>query len=148
MDNSAVLDTLQALVQACRDGQIGYRDAAEHLKATRLKAFCEEQSLERARFAGELENEMERLGDRDPNRGGSAAGALHRRWIDLKANLGGGDDTLMSACESGEASAVRSYEEALQKELPSPLRAILERQLSSIRLGCQQAKRLSELPAA
>ena len=33
---------------------------------------------------------------------GSASGALHRAWADVKASLGGGDHTLLATAEEGE----------------------------------------------
>ena len=85
---------LESLVETCRDGQDGYRDAAEHVTDSNLRQFFNQQSLERAGFAAELEEELLKLGEKDPDRTGSAAAGIHRAWIDVKAMLGGGDEAL------------------------------------------------------
>ena len=50
------------------------------------------------------------------------AGPVHRAWGDLKANLGGGDHTLLATAEQGEDAAEKEYEEALKSDkLPALL---------------------------
>ena len=84
-----VVSILNNLIETCRDGQKGFHEAAEHLQSPDLKRFCLEQSQIRAQFVGELQQEVRNLGG-DPEKTGSAAAALHRAWMDLKAALGGG----------------------------------------------------------
>ena len=52
MDNARTIKLLQQLVDTCRDGQNGYRDAADHVTDSHLREFFNEQSLARAGFAG------------------------------------------------------------------------------------------------
>lgn len=125
-------DILDNLIETCRDGQNGFRDAAEHLKDATIREFFNEQSLQRGQFAGELEAEARRLGERDVNTSGSTVAAMHRAWIDLKASLGGGDDAIIAAAETGEDSAKKAYEEALRATLPADIRAIVDRQAQSV----------------
>ena len=66
--NEKVISVLEKLIETCRDGQNGYRDAAEHTKSPQLRQFFNQQSIERAQFAGQLENELIHLGDHDPER--------------------------------------------------------------------------------
>src|SRR5512143_2748616 len=94
IDNSHVISVLEKLIETNRNAQEGYRDAAEHIKDAQLKAFFNQQSTERANFAGELENETIRHGKHDPTRSGTVAGAIHRRWIDLKVSMGAGDHSI------------------------------------------------------
>lgn len=128
IDNDHVIGVLEKLIQTCRDGQEGYRDAAEHVKSVELRNFFNQQSTTRAEFAGELENEVIRLGRHDPDRKATASGALHRRWIDLKAAMGAGDHSILSSIESGEDSAKKAFEEALNDKLPQDIKDILRRQ--------------------
>jgi uncharacterized protein (TIGR02284 family) len=132
MTNESVINVLEELIETSRDGQNGYRDAAEHVKDPELRSFFNQQSTERARFAGELENEVQRLGEPDPKRKGSASGALHRAWLDLKANLGGGDQTILNSVEQGEDTAKKAYEKAIAEPLPQNIVAILRRQAQTI----------------
>ena len=54
-DNDKVIDVLEKLIETCKDGQNGFRDAAEHAKDSSIKKLFSELSLERAQFAGELQ---------------------------------------------------------------------------------------------
>ncbi len=101
-DSRHIAEELQDLIRICRDGQEGYRDGAEHAKDPELKRLLNEVSLERAKFAGDLENEAVRWGKPDVDRSGTALGAVHRGWADLKAALGGGDDAILSSVETGD----------------------------------------------
>ena len=146
--NSEVLKTINDLIETCRDGQDGYRDAAEHVTDSKLKQFFNEQSLQRAQFAAELEQEAQHLGEHDPDRSGSIAGALHRAWFDFKANLGGGERAILDSVELGEDQAKKAYEDAINSNLPDSLLAIVRRQQASILAAHDRVRNLRESRAA
>lgn len=131
-DNETTYTALNELIKICHDGHQGFRDAAEHIKNPDLKTFFNEQSLERSRFAGELEQEAQRLGKGQPDQSGHVAASVHRAWIDLKANLGGGDHAILSAVESGEDTAKRAYEAALESNLPQHILNIIRHQQTRV----------------
>lgn len=126
------IDVIGKLIETCRDGQAGYLEAAEHTRNSALRAFFSQQGLQRAKFAGELENAARRLGEADPDRKPSMAGTLHRAWIDLKHKLGAGDDSILISVESGERNAKSHYEEALKASLPRDVQEIVARQAESV----------------
>ncbi len=144
IDNDHVISVLEKLIETNRDGQNGYRDAAEHLTNLEIREFFNEQSTMRAQFAGELENEVIRLGKHDPDRKGSPTAALHRRWIDLKASLGGGDHSILSSVESAEDSAKHEYQDAIRDNLPADIIEILDRQFQSISAAHDHVKMLRD----
>jgi uncharacterized protein (TIGR02284 family) len=144
MNNESVVNVLDELIETSRDGQNGYRDAAEHVKDPELRNFFNQQSTERASFAGELENEVQRLGEHDPKRKGSAGGALHRAWLDLKANLGGGDQAILNSVEAGEDTAKKAYEKAIAQQLPQNIISIIRRQAQSIFAAHDRVKLLRD----
>ncbi len=131
-DQNKTRDIIQNLIETCRDGQNGFRESAEHIKNPEVKAFFNQQSLQRAQFASELEAEARRLGDRDVDTSGTTLAAMHRAWIDLKSALGGGDEAIIGAAETGEDSAKKAYEEALKEKLPSDVQEIVQRQANSV----------------
>jgi uncharacterized protein (TIGR02284 family) len=131
-DQKNAIDVIENLIETCRDGQNGFRDAAEHIKNPSVREIFNRRSLERAQFAGELEEVAQRLGEADPDRTGSAAAAFHRAWIDFKANVGMGDEGVISAAETGEDAAKKAYEEALRADLPADVLTIVERQAQSV----------------
>jgi uncharacterized protein (TIGR02284 family) len=126
------MDVIKKLIETCRDGQAGYLEAAEHARNTELRAFFSGQSMERARFAAELESMARRLGEADPSRGPSLANQMHRAWIDLKHRLGGGDGGVLGSVEAGERNAKDHYLQALDAGLPPDAQTILERQAESV----------------
>src|ERR1700720_1364787 len=105
MDTNDPVSVLEELIQTCKDGQKGYQEAASKVKRSDLKPFFNEQSLERSRFAGELEAELIRLGKPDKRVSGSVSGAMRRAWIDTKVSLGGGDKTVLESVEAAEDNA-------------------------------------------
>ncbi len=148
MNQDDPISVIEKLIETNRDGEKGYKDAAEHIKRPDLKAFFMEQSAERGRFARELETELARLGKTGKKESGSVAGAMHRAWIDTKANLGGGDHTISESVEQGEDSAKEAYEKALNASLPSEVQMILRRQAESIRRAHDKVKSMRDTLAA
>ena len=126
-----MIDVLNDLIETCRDGQKGFEDAASHFENPAIRAFLEEQSRIRGRFAEQIQQEVRQLGG-DPVSDGSATGAVRRAWMDLKSAVGGGDKAILSSCEAGEDSAVTQYRSALQKMLPEPARSLVSQQYESI----------------
>lgn len=132
-DQKYIVDTLQKLIEISRDGQQGYREAAEHVKDHRLKQLLSEVSLERAKFAGDLESEAVRWGEPDVERSGTAMGAIHRGWTSVKANLGGSDDTILSSIETGDTAAQKQYDEVIRDgKLPDDIVGIVRNQAQAI----------------
>jgi uncharacterized protein (TIGR02284 family) len=123
---------LKSVINVLEDGQKGMADIGEHLTHEPLKRYFLAESLKRANFRGELENELHRHGVADVHETGTVAGALHRTWGDLKAKLGGGDHTLLETAEQGEDAAKKAYQDALDQELPLPIRQLLTEQQSHI----------------
>ena len=132
-DQKYVVDALEDLIEICRDGQNGYRDGSEHAKNPQLKRLLNEVSLERAKFAGDLEAEAVRFGKADVKRSGSTMAAIHRGWTDLKANLGGGDDSILSSMETGDIYAKDHYDKYINdNKLPDDVRGIIRNQAQAI----------------
>ena len=133
MDNDDAISTLNNLIETCKDGQDGFRSAAGGVRNGELKTLFNTYSQQRAQFAADLQGEVRRLGG-DPEKAGSTAAALHRGWINIKSTVTGEDEgAIISECERGEDSAVRNYEDALRKDLPSALRSIVERQFGQVK---------------
>jgi uncharacterized protein (TIGR02284 family) len=129
-----LVSTLNDLIETCRDGEHGFRTAAEALDNAPLRAAFLRLAEERQGFAATLQAEVRRLGAQ-PETEGSTAGALHRGWINLKSAVTGRDEhAIVAAAETGEDSAKRAYEDALaQAGLPADVRALIERQAAAVR---------------
>ena len=115
MKNDKVISILNELIEACRDGQEGFREAAEYAENPDLKMFFRQESLERAQFVGDLQQQVQALGG-DPEKSGSTGGAVHRAWMTIKGTLTGKDDkSILNEVERGEDSAVDAYEKSLRR---------------------------------
>ena len=62
---------LKSLINVLQDGQKGFADIGEHLKDDTLKRYFLAESLKRASFRAELENELHRQGVHDVKESGT-----------------------------------------------------------------------------
>ena len=122
-------DIIKNVVAVLHDGQKGFADLEQHIKDPQVKAFFVKESQTRAEYASELES----AAGLKREAGGTAAGAMHRTWGDIKANLGGGDHTLLETAEQGEDVAKDAYEKALKENaVTGNVRQILQKQQAHI----------------
>jgi uncharacterized protein (TIGR02284 family) len=136
------------LIETLKDGQEGFKQAAEGVKDPQLKSLFNEYSRQRSRFATELQNQVQTLGKSEPKTSSSAAGALHRGWINLKSALTrGGDHAILAECERGEDSAVEEYKKAVDDNLSAQLREIVSGQYTKIKKAHDHIKILRDTAA-
>ena len=128
------ISTLNKLIETCKDGQEGFRLAAEAVTDDEdLKGFLFSCSLQRSKFAGELQNEVIGLGEPGPSDSSTVVSTLHRGWINLKTALTGGDNhAILAECERGEDSAVSEYRKAANSNLSDTLKEIVQRQFQEM----------------
>jgi uncharacterized protein (TIGR02284 family) len=144
-----IVSTINSLIETLKDGQDGFKQAAEAVKDSNLKSLFHEYSLQRAKFAGELQSEARQLGEGEPEETSSTAGAMHRAWINLKSALTSGDDhSILAECERGEDSAVNEYKEAMEENLSSPIREIVSRQYREVQSAHDRIKGLRDAAKA
>ena len=131
---SDTISTLNSLIETCKEGQEGFRLAAEAVTDDEdLKSFLFSCSLQRSKFAGELSNELIQMGHSDPKQESTVISALHRGWINLRTAISGGDNyAILAECERGEDSAVAEYRKAVSSGLSDTLRDTVEQQLQEV----------------
>src|SRR5438105_13651129 len=141
-----IISTINGLIETLKDGQKGFKEAAEAVKDPQLKSLFDQYSQQRSRFATELQNQAKSLGEVEPEKTSSAAGAMHRAWINLKSAVTSGDDhAILAECERGEDSAIKQYKDAMEKEeLSSPVRDIVSRQYSEVKSAHDRIKELRD----
>jgi uncharacterized protein (TIGR02284 family) len=133
MDKNEVISTVNELIEVSKDGEQGFRTCAKGVKDTQLKALFEQTAQRIAEGVTELQTKVRALGG-DPDKSGSATGAVHRGWINIKSTDSGMDAAaVLAECERGEDSAKHAYEDALKKDLPSDVRSIVERQYQGVK---------------
>ncbi len=144
-DTKETVSTLNSLIESLKDGQEGFRQAAEAVKAPELKSLFNELSLQRSKFAGELQNQVIQMGESNPEDSSSTAGALHRAWIGLKGAVTNQDDhAILSECERGEDSAVAAYKKAMEAELPAPAYDLVSRQYTDVKAAHDRVRALRD----
>ena len=141
-----IISTINSLIETLKDGQEGFKQAAEAVKDPELKSLFSEFSQQRGRFATELQTEARILGETKPEESSSAAGAMHRAWINLKSAVTSGDDhAILAECERGEDSAIKEYQEALEIDAPAPLRELILREYGEVKNAHDRIKQLRDL---
>ena len=144
-EQKEITSSLNSLIETLKDGQEGFRQAAEGVKDPQLKSLFNQYSQQRARFAGELQKQALSLGESKPETDSSTTGALHRTWINLKSAVTQGDDhAVLAECERGEDSAVDEYKKALDDSLSAPLRNIVSLQYAEIKKAHDRIKGLRD----
>jgi uncharacterized protein (TIGR02284 family) len=132
ISNKEVEEALRSVIQSLIDGQEGLRQIGEKLEDPTLRQYFAAESLKRAAFRGELENVLHAEGVHDVKEHGTASGVLHRTWAEVKVKLGGSDYTLLETAKAEEDSLGKTYNNALQKELPLPVKQTLDTQYAHV----------------
>jgi uncharacterized protein (TIGR02284 family) len=147
MDMNGIRSALNDLIETCKDSEHGYRIAAENVKDPEVRTLFVNYELDRARFAGELQSEVARIGG-EPAKSGFRPGTIHRGWIDLKSALAGNHDhAIFEEAERSEDAIAKNYREALSKlgkDLPAALRSIVEKQYRQIEQTHQKIRTLRD----
>jgi len=133
MTTEDTISNLNSLIETCRNGELGYADAAGLVKDTRLQTVLQGYAKERAGFARVLQAEVKKLGG-TPAESGTAGAALHRGWMEMKsaATLGSAG-AILSACETGEDSAWTHYKHVIDSDISGASRAIVDKQWEKVK---------------
>jgi uncharacterized protein (TIGR02284 family) len=132
MEQNDLIEALNELIETSRDGEEGFRTCADAVKSAQLKQTFEQAASRCAQAVGELQAKVRSLGG-DPETGSSVSGSLHRVWVDIKSTITGMDEAaVLAECERGEDVAKKAYENALSRDLPSDVRAMVERQYQGV----------------
>jgi len=142
VNREELIECLNDLIETCRDGENGFRTAAEHVTDASLKTLFSECSVQRAQFASELESEVRQLGG-SPATTGSASAAFHRGWMNIKSIVtGGSDDAVVAECERGEDAAVENYQRVLKQNLPPNVLPVAKHQFTEIKRSHDRIREL------
>jgi uncharacterized protein (TIGR02284 family) len=143
-DNEDVIDALNDLAECCKDGEYGFRACAEQAERSDLKTVFLQRAEDCRVAAHELYEQIRMLGG-DVDEGGSAAGAVHRGWVSVKATLSTYDDkAVLEESERGEDNAMARYRKALEQPLPAGIKLIVERQMQGVQRNHDQIKTLRD----
>ena len=140
-----IISTINSLIETLKDGQEGFKQASEAVKDSNLKSLFSEFSLQRSKFAGELQAQAHQMGESKPEDSSSTAGALHRTWINLKSAITTQDDhAILAECERGEDSAVAEYKKAMEADVSGPVRDVISRQYTDVKAAHDKVRNLRD----
>ena len=144
MSNDDIVDTLNDLIETCKDGEFGFTACAKHTSSSELRSLFLQRAAECKTAAAELQPYVVQYGGK-PDQGGSASGALHRGWVAVRGSLVGfSDQAMLDECERGEDAALARYRKALKQDLPEQLLALVQRQEMGVQRNHDQIKQLRD----
>jgi uncharacterized protein (TIGR02284 family) len=122
-----VQDTLNDLIATCRDSEAGFGKAARGVQSENLRRRFVGIARERAVFADELTAYVRKIGG-EPGASGSRSGTRHKGWREIQQSSQPKDDAgFLADCQNAEENTLSHYEHALSKDLPVPVRPIVDR---------------------
>lgn len=131
--NKEVFSAVHHLIERCKDGEKGYKVASEDIEDADLKTLFKKYAVQRDSMITELQDQLHKMGHTDKE-SSSVEGTIHRAWIDLKSALTSKDRVrVLEEVERGEDYAVESYRDALKKDLPTELKAIVQQQYDDVK---------------
>lgn len=146
MKADETIETLNDLIKICNDGNAGFYACAENatITSSELKNMLVARAQECAQSAGKLSALVIELGG-SPASGATAAGVVHRGWLNVKTAIAGKKDRyVLEECERGEDVAKVAYQKALAKNLPAAIRNVVEQQYHGVLRNHDLIKRLRD----
>ena len=133
LNNEQTVDKLNHILGTLRDGEKGYREAADEATSAEYKTMFNQYAQQRATFASQIETEIRQLGG-DPKEGGSAGAALHRAWTNVRDTITGKDDAAVIAeVERGEDVAIDNYQNVMNEDLPADVKGVVTQQYDDVK---------------
>lgn len=144
MDQDKVIDTLNGLIENCKDGEYGFQSTAEHVRTPNLKQVFLSRADDCHMAAQQLQNFVTRLGGKSAV-SGTLAGAAHRGWVAVKGTLAGYSDLrMLEEAERGEDASVARYREALDENLPPDVHSLVQMQYEGAQRNHLQIRKLRD----
>jgi len=136
--------TLNDLIETLKDGEKGFRSAADDVKDVGVKTTFNELSRQRAQMAAELASHQRGDDAKSSPESGSVSGAAHRGWMNIKSALGGGEKAILDEAERGEDVAVKAYEDALKEPLPADVADVVRKQYREVKQAHNRVKAMRD----
>ena len=142
LSNDDVVDVLNDLLENARDGEYGFRTCAEQVETSSTKQLFASRA-DGCKQAGEELVALIRQYGGEPASGGTAAGAMHRGWVQLKGTLGADSElSMLESCERGEDTGIARYRKALKQSLPADVRDVVQKQADGAQRNHDQIRDL------
>jgi uncharacterized protein (TIGR02284 family) len=133
--NEKLIEALNDLIRINNDRVEGYRKAIDQTEDDDLQALFQRMREESMTFISQLEGILQD-GGVEPTHKTTIYGKLYRTWMDVKATFSGHDrHSILAACEYGEDSSQRTYEDVLGSNISMPysIRELIANQRGALR---------------
>lgn len=144
LPDESVITILRELMEISKDGEQGYKDAADDINDKDMSIVLFEFSVQRGEFVNRLRETIRKLGGATEFTG-SVLGIIHRRWMDVKFAVAGSDPaSVLNECLRGDRSALNKYEIQLGRALPENIRAVVLNQFEIVKYNYDAITKLLE----
>lgn len=145
MPTTSLTDALEELAKLARDGELGYRTSAGDAKDPDLQQLFNELAKERGEIADELESHIRKHGGKVPQKGGTMAGQAHRRFVDLKSAITGGNrKSVLNEVARGESLSEAAYDAIKRIDLPADLKPVIMKQHDRVKQARDRVRELAK----
>lgn len=148
MEKTKTISIIENLLETVENGRKGFGQAADKLDDDghpNLAAEMRELSQQRLRMSNELKAIAAAEGAPIENGDGTVAGAVHRSFMALSDALTGDDPhAVLAAAEQGEDHAKAEYERALDDDLPTSVRSVIQRQYGEVESAHDRVRHLRD----
>ncbi|MGI4775383.1 MAG: PA2169 family four-helix-bundle protein [Janthinobacterium lividum] len=129
-----IAKVLNNLIKTSRDGEEGFRTAAENVTNQELKTILLDRAEGCNHAVLELQKYVTNYTDaNEVEEGGTILGAIHRGWLNLKSMItGDNDQAILAECERGESVAKEQYAMALEQDLPENIHTLVKHQYDGV----------------
>lgn len=143
LTSNEIISILAGLIETCRDGQEGFRVAADGVDENAVRQILLDFSFQRSQFANELQELSRGIVPGQESADTETVG-LHRGWINIKAAVAREDAAnVLEECAFGEDAAVNNYRDALEQALPEAILGIVRAQYEQVRDGRDRVRELA-----
>ena len=137
---------LKDLVTKNEDAIKGFEKAAKIAEQVGIKSYFEKKVVERMQFLRELRASATDLDLGSVEIDGSAAGAVHRTWMDVKSFFAGdNDEAMLEEAVRGDKAAMQDYDKALAETMmPHRIKEIIRAQREKLHNDLQTSEILED----
>ena len=135
---------VQDLIKLNIDSAEGFAASAELIEDPKIAGLFREYSAQRNANAEELKAAVAYNGD-EPSQSGSAAGTLHRWWLELRGKVtGGAVYSVLAEAERGEDAIKHKYEAVLKQVAGGPIVDLLTAQYRGVKAAHDNVRDLRD----
>ena len=144
MENNALMDTLNTLIETSRDGDKGFTACADDAKDVALRTYFTRCATRCRESVQTLDRIVKHYGG-TPEQAGSIAGSINRAWLNLRAAMSNNSDlAVLEECERAEDVALKAYTHALEQDLPADVRPVIKAQRDGVQENHDRVRAMRE----